>query len=56
MTYKLHIERKHRVTKSGTKPRRIIKGQPYGRILSTEKRGNREVTHHATRGIRSVRA
>ncbi|WP_210526334.1 hypothetical protein [Rubellimicrobium arenae] len=55
MAYRLHVEKKHRATKGGTRPRRIRKGQTGGRILRVEKCGTREVSHHATRGIRSVR-
>lgn len=33
MSYKLHIEKAHRKTKGGDRPRQIEKGVPFGRTL-----------------------
>lgn len=35
MGYKLHVEKKHRLTKGGKRPLRIAKGEAFGRTLST---------------------
>lgn len=35
MGYKLPVEKKHRLTKGGTRPRQIAKGEAHGRTLST---------------------
>ncbi len=69
MGYKLECEKKHRMTKGGTVPRKIAKGEAFGRTLSTQYRpgfidGTRKlardviVTMHATKGrrVRSLRS
>jgi len=33
MGFKLHVEKKHRITKGGNRPLQIAKGQPHGRTL-----------------------
>lgn len=69
MGYKLHVEKKHRLTKGGKRPMKIEKGVPFGRTLDTQYRpgfmdGTRKlardviVTMHATKGrrVRSLRS
>lgn len=61
MGYKLHCEKKHRMTKGGKRPMRIEKGVPFGRTLSTTYRpggdpegvGGHIITMHATKGPRA---
>ncbi len=69
MGYKLACEKEHRATKGGTRPLRIAKGEPFGRVLRTDYRPGYQdamratardciVSMHATKGrrVRSTRS
>ncbi len=43
-------------SRSRTTKRKVKKGKEFGRILSTETIGDREISYHATKGWRSHRA
>lgn len=47
----------HRIppTPPAIQPSSIVKKKPFGRIITVEKKGNREWQFHATKGWRSFR-
>lgn len=65
MGYRLQIEKDRRIERAKRRLRRIVKGVPYGRVLSAtdtwvrvgpDTEVLRERVVHSTRGVRYVRA
>jgi hypothetical protein len=53
MTYKLHIERRHRVAHGGAVAGKVVKRQPDGRVIRStyDADADQIIYHHATRGV-----